>query len=92
MKLPDISDYKNIADQPILFFAILTVDVVVLFLTRYFPQYLGKSLNNWYNKFGLSAVLADVLIILIGFVIARYIYTIYIKPNYVPYRLVMVGF
>ena len=82
MKLPDISDYKNIADLPILFFAILTVDVVVLFLTRYFPQYLGKSLNNWYNKFGLSAVLADVLIILIGFVIARYIYTIYIKPNY----------
>ena len=42
----------------------------------------GKSLNKWYDKYGLLAVIADVFIILIGFMIAQYIYTIFIKPKY----------
>ena len=40
----------------------------------------GKNLNIWYDNFGLSAVLADVLIIAIGFVIARHIYTTFFYP------------
>ena len=81
MTVPDISAYSNVWDIPLLFFAILTVDVCVLFLTRYFPGFFGTPLNNWYTKFGLSAVLSDVLVILIGFLIARYIYTIWFKPT-----------
>lgn len=65
-----------------IFFAILTVDVTVIFLTRYFPEIFGRPLNDWYTKFGLSAVLSDVLVILIGFLIARYIYTAWIKPTF----------
>ena len=37
LPVPDISNYKNMYDLVLLFFAILTVDVIVLFLTRYFP-------------------------------------------------------
>lgn len=81
MTVPDISAYSNVWDIPLLFFAILTVDVCVLFLTRYFPEFFGRPLNDWYTKFGLSAVLSDVLVILIGFLIARYIYTIWFKPT-----------
>ena len=80
--VPDISDYKNNNDLIVLFFAILTVDVIVLFLTRYFPNILGETLNEWYDRFGLNAVLSDVLIILIGFIIARYVYTTYFKKAY----------
>jgi len=80
MTVSDISEYSNVWDVPLLFFAILTVDVCVLFLTRYFPGIFGAPLNKWYTNFGLSAVLSDVLVILIGFLIARYIYTIWIKP------------
>ena len=80
--IPDISDYTNINDIVILFFAILTVDVIVLIFARYFPNILGEVLNEWYDRFGLNAVLSDVLIILIGFIIARYVYTHYIKPTY----------
>jgi hypothetical protein len=83
-RLSDISlsDFKNIKDIPILFFAILTVDVIVLFLTRASPGFWGSALNTWYDKFGLAAVLSDVTIILIGFLIARYIYTEFIRPKY----------
>jgi hypothetical protein len=80
--ISDLSDYKNISDIYLLFFAILTVDVFVMFLARYFPEFFGSALNRWYDDFQLSAVLSDVLIILIGFIIARYIYTIWIKPEF----------
>jgi len=36
-----------------------------------FPQ----SLNTWYDRFGLSAVLSDILVIAIGFAIARWIFS-----------------
>jgi len=81
MKIPDISNYNNSSDLYILTIAILAVDVFVIFLTRYYPEYLGKDLNEWYDKFTLNAVISDVLIILIGFLIARYIYTIFVGPS-----------
>lgn len=78
----DLTKTSNISDIPILFFAILTVDVIVLFLTRAYPNVFGSNLNIWYDRFGLAAVLSDVTIILIGFLIARFIYTRFIYPKY----------
>jgi hypothetical protein len=78
--LPDISNYKQTHLWILLFFAILTVDTTVLFLTRYFPHILGSSLNDWYDRFRLLAVLSDVLVILIGFIIAQFVYTIFLRP------------
>jgi hypothetical protein len=80
-KLPNISDYRDVHNIPYYILGILIVDVFVLFLVRYMGIG-GKSLNVWYDKFGILAVIADVFIILIGFVIAQYIYTIYIMPYY----------
>lgn len=77
----DIGKFSAVADIPILLFAILTVDVAVLFLSRY-TGYFGKALNRWYDEFGLSAVIADVFIILIGFLIARYIWTEFFQERY----------
>jgi hypothetical protein len=59
---------------PLLLLAILVVDVAVLFLTRYRPDWMGMPLNKWYTKFGALAVLSDVTIIAIGFALARWIY------------------
>lgn len=59
---------------PLLITAILIVDVVVLFFTRYFPGFLGTPLNKWYTQFGLLAVISDVTIIAIGFALARWVY------------------
>jgi hypothetical protein len=88
---PDISDYYNLYDNVLIFFGIVLVDVMVIFLVRYFPAYFGKSLNDWYTTFNYSAVLSDVLIILIVFMLARYIYTIWIKPIYGWNPLIFIG-
>ena len=64
---------NNVSDVVKLFFATLSLDTTVLFLTRYFDVG-GKSLNKWYDNFGLLAVLSDVSVIVIGFLIANAIY------------------
>jgi hypothetical protein len=76
IELPNISNYTAESDLFYIFFAILTVDVVVLFLARYF-KIGGKYLNEWYDKYHILAVISDVMIIFIGFIIARYLYTIF---------------
>jgi hypothetical protein len=81
--LPDISQYENLTHIPYLLAGILLVDIFVLFLTRYFPEKVGgETLNQWYDTFGLEGVIADVFIILIGFLLAQYFYSAYFKPSW----------
>jgi hypothetical protein len=80
MRFPDISQISAVSDWWYILLAILIVDVVVILLVRHFPGFFGKQINIWYDRFGLNAVLADVLIIAIGFAIAKYVYTWYIRP------------
>ncbi len=79
--LPNISDFKDVSNLPFLIAGILFIDVFVLFLVRYY-QIGGKSLNLWYDTFGLEGVIADVGIIFLGFLLAQYIYSFYIAPTY----------
>jgi hypothetical protein len=81
-KGPDIGNYMTTSDLLYILVAVLFVDVFVIFLVRFAPDIFGQSINRWYDLFGLNAVIADVLIIVIGFVIARYIYTLWVKPKY----------
>ena len=81
-KLADVSDWYDVSDWVYIGIAVLLVDVIVLFLVRFFPDVFGRTINIWYNRFKLEAVLADVLIIMLGFGIARYVYTEYVYPNY----------
>jgi hypothetical protein len=78
----DIGNYSNMKDLVFIVIAVLAVDVAVIFLTRFFPDVFGSNLNRWYDLFGLNAVIADVMIIVIGFIIARYVYTGYIKNKF----------
>ena len=82
IKAADISDPTNVSDFIYILLAVLFVDVVVIFLVRFYPEIFGRSLNRWYDLFGLNAVLADVLVIVLGFVIARYVYTYLIAPKF----------
>jgi hypothetical protein len=82
-ELPKIFEFRDVSHIPYFLAAILLVDVVTIFLTRYFPEKVGgESLNDWYDKFGLEGVIADILIILIGFILAQYIYSTYVAPTY----------
>jgi uncharacterized protein YacL len=48
--------------------AVVVVDFVVIVLSKFFN--LGKSLDKWYAKFGMTAVLSDCLIIVLGIQLA----------------------
>ena len=78
MQLPfaDITNYKNIGDWFYIIPAVIIVDLIVIFYIKYPGSQTGlKSINHWYTKFGITAVAADVLSILLGIAAARYIYT-----------------
>jgi hypothetical protein len=79
--VPDISKFDETADLPLILAAILLVDVIVICIAR-FTGLFGTVINVWYDRFGLSAVLADVGIIFLGFIVGRWIYTKYIRPRY----------
>jgi len=66
----------------IILVSVTIVDLIILFLIRYFPDFWGKSINDWYNEFGLNAVLADVLSITLGFFIAQAMYGMFFQKTY----------
>ena len=79
--LANIANYRANEDWWFILPAILFVDVFIIFLCRFFPMTFGKSINDWYDKFGLAAVLSDVMIIAIGIAIARYVYSVFFMES-----------
>lgn len=75
----DLSDYRYF---PQILVAVLIVDLIVIFLVRFFPGFWGSTINVWYDRFGLSAVISDVLVIVLGFMLAQYIYRRYLASTY----------
>lgn len=73
MYFQDISKFANLSDYlPILNGAIIT-DLIVM-LRVVLGQIKSKSLTSWYKKYGISSVFADVLSIVIGIIVARFLY------------------
>jgi hypothetical protein len=69
----NIADFNNINDYLPLFNAVLITDLFVIFLLNT-GVIKSQVLRQWYSKYNLSAVIADVLIILIVLIITRAIY------------------
>jgi hypothetical protein len=64
--------------------AVVVVDFVVIALSKFFN--LGKSLDKWYAKFGMTAVLSDCLIIVLGIQLA-----LLIEPKAGWFHLIMMA-
>jgi len=75
MEIANIGNYRATEDWWFLLPSILLVDVVIIFMVRFMPNFFGKPINDWYDEFGLAAVLSDVGVIAIGIAITRYIYS-----------------
>ena len=69
----NIGNFNNINDYLPLFNAVLITDLFVISLLNT-GVIKSKVLRKWYSQFNLSAVIADVLIILIVLIIARALY------------------
>ena len=76
----NISNFNNVSDYlPILNSVIITDIFVILLLISGFIK--SNVLQNWYRRLTLSAVIADVLIIVLGIILARFFYP-YIFSKY----------
>lgn len=87
-----IADFNNLSDYlPILNGSIIA-DIIVIFIVYYTRFFNSKYLMKWYETYRLSAVIGDVLILVIGLILARYIYTkIFESFSLWKFLLVLVG-
>lgn len=69
----NIANFSNTSDYLPLFNGVLITDLLVI-LFLHLGLIPSAVLKEWYTRYNLSAVITDVLIILIGLVIARAIY------------------
>lgn len=53
---------------------LLIIEFLLLLTFRAFPNFWGDTINVWYDKFGLVAIMLDLLIVLIGFWITQWLY------------------
>ena len=62
--------------------ATLIIEVFMLFLFRYTNSpFSGKSINVWYDKFRWGSVILDVMSVMIGFYLAKYLYEYLVSKN-----------
>ena len=69
----DISNFNDTRDYLPILNATLITDLFIIFLL-YIGFFKTIFLKKWYIQFNIYAVLADVLILLIGFILTRYFY------------------
>ena len=74
--LSDISNINNNQDLIYITTAVVLIDLIVILIAKSKKNLLGKQINVWYDKLGMTAVLLDVTIIIIGFIITRYIFSL----------------
>ena len=78
----DISNFNQVSDYLPIFNAILITDLFIILLIHV-GFFKTKFLKQWYKDFNLSAVIMDVFILVIGFIITRYLY----KKIFKEYKL-----
>lgn len=69
----NISNFYNVSDYLPILNGSLIADLIIIFLL-YHGIFNSFYLKKWYKKYQLSAVIADVLILVIGIIIARFLY------------------
>jgi hypothetical protein len=86
--IKNISKFSNIQDYLSIFTSALIVDLFVIFLSI-IGFIKSKTLKEWYHKYQVSAVIADVLSIFIGIISARIIYSIFFKEYNLLYFIIV---
>jgi hypothetical protein len=69
----DIANFNNTNDYISILSAVIITDLIVILLLN-INLINPKSLKSWYNTFNLSAVIADVLVIVLVLILTRYLY------------------
>lgn len=78
MIFQDISNFNNVNNYLPILNGCVNADLIIIFLL-YNGIFKSELLKKWYKKYQLSAVLADVLILVIGIILARFFYKYFFK-------------
>ena len=85
----NISNFNNISDYLPLLNGALLVEIVIIYLTLNGIIIKSKYLTYWYKHYGLSAVLADILIVMIGLILTRFFYHYLFKSFNIVYFIIL---
>jgi hypothetical protein len=69
----DISNFNNISDYLPILNGSISADLIIIFLV-FNGVFKSYYLKKWYNKYQLSAAIADILILVIGIILSRFFY------------------
>lgn len=69
----NISNFSNVNDYLPILNGCINADLIIIFLV-FHNVFKSSYLKKWYHKYQLSAVIADVLILMIGIIISRFLY------------------
>ena len=79
--------FSNTKDYLPILNGAIAAELVILSILYYTPYFESKYLKEWYETYQLSAVIADVLILIIGLIIARFIFS-YFKLSWNIYKFI----
>jgi hypothetical protein len=85
----DISNINDNTDLLYIITAVVIVDMIVILIARD-TKIFGNAINTWYDKLGINAVILDVLIIVIGLIITRYLFYV-IELDFSPELFILVA-
>jgi hypothetical protein len=86
----NISNFNNTSDYIAILNGAIFAELVVLFIVYYTPYFNSQKLMDWYETYQLSAVIADVLILVIGLILTRFVFKIYnIQWNILTFIVIM---
>ena len=87
--MKNIKNFSNVDDYLSIFNGSLLSELIILSILYYTPYFNSKYLKRWYETYRLSAVIADVFILIIGIIISRYIFTKFnLKWNFLKFLFV----
>ena len=88
----DISNFNKLQHYLPMLNGSIVADIIVLLIVYYTPYFNSSNLMRWYETYRLSAVIADVLILVVGLMITRYIFTRFnLKWNVFLFLAVLLG-
>ena len=76
MGIKPVSNFMNNNELLPIFTGTLIADLITAFITLSGVLFTRKTLQNWYKKYRLSAVIADIFIIVLVLILLRYILNI----------------
>ena len=88
--LSNISNFSNTSDYLSILNGTLITDLIVIALLIG-GAITSKVLEHWYRDLSLSAVIADVLILVIGIIIARFLYPYIFGKQYSLWKFILLA-